>query len=114
MAIAFDPLSPEYASSSKDHTTFKTLTRERRFRHAPTDESDVAVLDELVKPHIESFNALMGDEAGMAGLLQLGVKDIDPKVVIEPPSEDSDAFGAKLACASTLLSSLAADFAYPP
>lgn len=98
MAISFDPLAPNHASSSKDHTTFKTLTRERRFRHAPPNESDVPVLDELVKPHIESFNALMGDETS-EGLLQLGVKDIDPKVVIQQSTEENGLPGAKISCA---------------
>jgi len=62
--MTFDPLSPSLASTSKDHTTFRTLTRERAFRHPPTDGPDIAALEELVKPHIESFNALI-DDAGM-------------------------------------------------
>jgi hypothetical protein len=61
--MTFDPLSPSLASTSKDHTTFRTLTRERAFRHPPTDGPDIAALEELVKPHIESFNALI-DDAG--------------------------------------------------
>ena len=64
--MTFDPLSPSLASSSKDNTTFKTLTRERAFRHPPVDSSDVPLLDELVKPHIESFNALIEDEGEWA------------------------------------------------
>lgn len=59
--MSFDPLAPTLASTSKDHTTFHTLTRERAFRHPPADAPDIAALEELVKPHIESFNALLDD-----------------------------------------------------
>lgn len=59
--MSFDPLAPTTASTSKDHTTFHTLTRERAFRHPPADAPDIAALEELVKPHIESFNALLDD-----------------------------------------------------
>jgi len=67
--MTFDPLSPSLASTSKDHTTFRTLTRERAFRHPPTDGPDIAALEELVKPHIESFNALIDDQGAYTSLL---------------------------------------------
>ena len=60
--INYDPLAPTTASSSKDTTSFHTLTRERAFRHPPKVGSDVPALDELVAPHIDSFNALIEDE----------------------------------------------------
>ncbi|WVF65732.1 hypothetical protein IAT40_000464 [Kwoniella sp. CBS 6097] len=96
MVAAFDPLSPTTASSSsgkpsvgvgagEDKSTFKTLTRERQFRHPPISASDVPALDELVAPHIQSFNALVEDEgnAGGKGLMQLGVEDIGEKVIFD-------------------------------
>ncbi|OCF60309.1 DNA-directed RNA polymerase I subunit RPA2 [Kwoniella mangroviensis CBS 10435] len=103
MVASFDPLSPSFASSSGsgvgvvDKSTFKTLTRERQFRHPPTTSSDVPALDELVQPHIQSFNALIEDE-GNKGLLQLGVEDIGEKVVFDGKEWDNDptGFGSKI------------------
>lgn len=44
-------------------------------------------LDELVKPHIDSFNALLedsdADASGGGGLLGLAVRDIGDKVVFD-------------------------------
>ncbi|WWC91401.1 uncharacterized protein L201_006345 [Kwoniella dendrophila CBS 6074] len=100
MVAAFDPLSPSQASSSKDKSTFGTLTRERQFRHPPNSQSDVPALDELVEPHIKSFNSLIDDE-GEKGLLQLGIEDIGEKVVFDQkPFEDQNGklngFGTKI------------------
>ena len=112
MAITFDPLSPSTAggsgsksqklvSKNKDSSTFKTLTRERQFRHPPINASDVSALDELVKPHLESFNALIqdtGDKFGGKGLLQLGVEDIGEKSVFDGKGEDERPWGQKITC----------------
>ncbi|BFZ64987.1 DNA-directed RNA polymerase I subunit rpa2 [Saitoella coloradoensis] len=59
--------------------TFKTLQREEIFRHPPKDQSAYPVLAEAVAPHIESFNALTE-----GGLLDLAVKDVGTKTVIDP------------------------------
>jgi DNA-directed RNA polymerase I subunit RPA2 len=110
--MSFDPLSPSLASTSTDHTTFRTLTRERAFRHPPTDGPDIAALEELVKPHIESFNALLDDggtshkmssdgEANLPdgpGILQLGVNDIGQKVVFDGRAAEGKPFGNKITC----------------
>lgn len=81
--MSFDPLSPSQASTSRhpDHSTFHTLTRERAFRHPPSSAPDVPALEVLVRPHIDSFNALIEDEGGKKGLLQLGVEDLGEKAV---------------------------------
>lgn len=115
MAVTFDPLSPSQASSSKrkqagkDNTTFRTLTRERTFRHPPVDQSEVPVLDELVRPHLDSFNALVenaeefkggdGSVAGQGkGLMQLGVEDIGEKSIFDGKPDENRPFGAKITC----------------
>lgn len=103
MVAAFDPLAPSQASSSTspDNTTFHTLTRERQFRHPPLNASDVPALDELVAPHIKSFNALIEDEGnpGAKGLLQMGVEDIGEKVVFDGKGSEGG-LGTKLSCMS--------------
>jgi hypothetical protein len=77
-----NPLKPD--SKSFPSQSFHTLTREAAFSYPPTDRSDVPALDELVAPHIESFNALMEDgENGGKGLLALAVQDIGAKVVFD-------------------------------
>jgi DNA-directed RNA polymerase I subunit RPA2 len=100
MAIAYDPLAPTTASSSTDKSTFHTLKRERAFRHPPADKSDVPALDELVRPHLDSFNALVedGPDGTGKGLLQLGVEDIDPKCIFDGQQEQGFPFGTKIAC----------------
>jgi DNA-directed RNA polymerase I subunit RPA2 len=104
MVAAFDPLSPTFASSSSvppsNPSTFHTLTRERAFRHPPTAASDFPALDELVSPHIESFNALIEDESvlGGKGLLQVGVEEVGEKVVFDGVATEGRPFGTKISC----------------
>lgn len=96
----FDPLSPTHASTSKDKSTFHTLDRERRFRHLPKDASDVKALDELVRPHLDSFNALTEGPDGDSkkGLLNLGIHDIGEKAVFDGKATDRRPFGQKISC----------------
>jgi len=103
MVAAFDPLAPQKATSSKlklrDKSTFRTLERERLFRHPKTDGPELESLEELVRPHVESFDALTeGSEDGAPGLLQLGVEDIGEKVVFDGIPTDSMPFGTKITC----------------
>ncbi|KAJ9103615.1 hypothetical protein QFC20_004771 [Naganishia adeliensis] len=80
---SFDPLAPNATPSSSKHT-FKTLERERLNRYPSTEGADHPSLDELVKPHIQSFNALMESSDGKGkGLLQLGVEDLGAKVLFD-------------------------------
>lgn len=112
----FDPLAPNATPSSSKHT-FRTLERERLNRHPSDGSMDHPALETLVKPHIESFNALMDDvmddvataAAGAAskkgkGLLQLGVEDIEPRVVFDGKSGDREGgLGTKITCESKIL-----------
>ncbi len=94
----YDPLAADAPSSSKH--TFHTLERERLNRHPTENGMDHPALDELVKPHIESFNALMDDSEknGGKGLLQLGVEDIGNKVVFDQKGADEGRLGNKITC----------------
>ena len=75
------PIQPDTVSFSSQ--SFHTLTREAAFLHPPTNKSDIPALDELVAPHIESFNALLEDPVTGKGLLALAVDDIGAKVVFD-------------------------------
>jgi DNA-directed RNA polymerase I subunit RPA2 len=99
MVATFDPLSPSSASTSShpDTSTFHTLTRERAFRHPPTTSADIPALDQLVAPHIESFNALIEDDAGK-GLLQLGAEDLGERVVFDENEGVGRPLGKKITC----------------
>ncbi|KAL7421444.1 hypothetical protein Q5752_004330 [Cryptotrichosporon argae] len=96
MVASFDPLSPSTATSSRfpDKTTFHTLTRERAFRHPSATGPDFAALDALVRPAIESFNALVADEGG---LINLGVRDIGEKVVFDGRASEEMPLGNRIA-----------------
>ena len=105
MVAAFDPLGPSKATSSKfpDKSTFHTLTRERAFRHPSTVGPDFDSLEELVRPHVESFDALTeGADDGTEGLLQLGVRDIGEKVVFDGKASEKMPFGSKITCESRI------------
>lgn len=94
---SFDPLAPNATPSSSKHT-FHTLERERLNRHPSTTGADHPSLEELVKPHIQSFNALMEASDGKGkGLLQLGVEDLGAKVVFDGKGEEGLG-GNKLSC----------------
>ena len=99
MVATFDPLSPSSASTSRhpDTSTFHTLTRERAFRHPPTTSSDIPALDQLVAPHIESFDALIEDGAGK-GLLQIAVEDLGERAVFDGKSTEGRPWGSKISC----------------
>lgn len=86
---------------------YETLEREKRFREPPTNGAATPILDELAKPHIESFSALFddsgldqGDTDGL-GLLSLALKDIGPKTVFSgtakgEPIDSENPLGTKL------------------
>jgi DNA-directed RNA polymerase I subunit RPA2 len=82
--------------------TFNTLERENLFRNPPKDGSTYNVLNEFVKPHIESFNALF-DDSGLPvgdgdgrGLISLAIRDIGERVVFDGNSRDSDPRGNRI------------------
>jgi DNA-directed RNA polymerase I subunit RPA2 len=102
MAISLDPLHPSGPSSSKH--TFKTLERERMNRHPSETGMDHPALEEIVKPHIASFDALTDMNGDGTGLLQLGIQNILPKVVFDGKKREdaapgsSASFGNKITC----------------
>ncbi|KAG9102005.1 hypothetical protein FS749_000570 [Ceratobasidium sp. UAMH 11750] len=78
---------PGVASTST--SGYDTLRREDSFRYPSKTGNEVPILQELVAPHIESFNALFNDsgltleDGDSKGLLSLGIKDIGSKVVFD-------------------------------
>jgi len=62
-------------------TSFNTLKREDAFRNPSKTHPHYTEAHELIRPHIDSFNALFEGESSGGGLLDLAVKDLDPKVV---------------------------------
>ncbi|KAF9520714.1 hypothetical protein BS47DRAFT_1370286 [Hydnum rufescens UP504] len=73
-------------------SSFRTLEREHQFRHPSRNGSDVPILEELVAPHIESFNALFED-AGGRGLLDLATENIEPRVVFDGKGRTGETSG---------------------
>jgi DNA-directed RNA polymerase I subunit RPA2 len=74
---------------AKRTPTFDTLARESAFSFPTENGSDTPILNEFVKPIIESFNALFDDAASPAGdddgkgLISLAIKDIGERVVFD-------------------------------
>jgi DNA-directed RNA polymerase I subunit RPA2 len=58
---------------------FETLRRERLFRHPPKDRSAYPSLEDAIRPHIDSFNALFGD----GKILEEALKDIGTKSFLD-------------------------------
>lgn len=96
-------------SATTEPHSFETLAREKKFRHPSKTGPTVPILNELVAPHIESFNALF-DDSGLPngdgdgrGLLALGIYDIANKVVFDRNGnieEPGSGWGNKLECKS--------------
>ncbi|KAI0030520.1 beta and beta-prime subunits of DNA dependent RNA-polymerase [Vararia minispora EC-137] len=82
--------------------TFKTLQRERIFKRPVDKGSTIPILNSFVAPHVESFNALF-DDSGLPsgdtdghGLLSLGVKDINEKVVFDGKLSTNNGLGNRM------------------
>lgn len=73
---------PSSMAEASTSTSFNTLERENAFRNPKPDGPAVPMLEELIRPHIESFDALF-DDAGGPGLLQVAIDDMTPKVVFD-------------------------------
>ncbi|KAI4125832.1 MAG: hypothetical protein LQ347_005220, partial [Umbilicaria vellea] len=83
--------SPAAAPTSTQWScAFDTLRRENLFRNPPKDHTAYPALLEALRPHIESFNALLDN----GKLLEAGVQDIGTKVFLdgepESPSERAE------------------------
>lgn len=76
-------------------TSYNTLQREHNFRHPSSSRPHYPQAHELIKPHIESFNALFGD-GQEDGLLQLGISDLDEKVMFDGKVEEGKPWGNRL------------------
>jgi DNA-directed RNA polymerase I subunit RPA2 len=63
-------------------TSFQTLEREHAFRQPNKSGPAVPSLEELVAPHIESFDALFDDTYGPS-LIQLAIDDMTPRVLFD-------------------------------
>lgn len=88
-------------------TSFRTLDRERAFSHPSSEGHKYTAPQELVQPHVDSFNALFegaprsdGAIDGSKGLLDMGIKDLLPKVVFDHKGDDGS-LGNRLECASS-------------
>ncbi|GAA5861442.1 hypothetical protein JCM1840_005372 [Sporobolomyces johnsonii] len=77
-------------------TSFRTLDRERAFTNPSSSGPKYTAPQELVAPHIHSFDALFegapmgknGEVSQSHGLLDLGIKDLLPKVVFDGKGEE--------------------------
>ena len=77
---------------------FGTVAREKRFVNPSESGHDVPELEELVAPHIQSFDALFddGSGSGKGGLLDLAVRDLKSKVVFDGKGKDKGKLGNRL------------------
>jgi DNA-directed RNA polymerase I subunit RPA2 len=75
---------------------FDTLRRENLFRNPPKDHSAYPALAAAIRPHIDSFNALL--EPG--GLIAQGLKDIGSRVYLDGdergPSEGKNRLSVRI------------------
>ena len=85
---------PKMPDVQKRTPTFNTLAREESFRNPQKQGSTYKILNQFVRPHIESFNALF-DDSGLPtgdgdgkGLLSLGLRDIGERVVFDGTDEE--------------------------
>ena len=118
------PAESQAGPSSRPSPTlashFGTLEREHRFRFPSDVQGDFnyPAAHELIRPHIDSFDALFegatneqeaissrsgenggGNGAGI-GLLQLLVDDLQPKTVFDGVGEANGGLGNKIECRS--------------
>lgn len=84
------------ALKTQQKYSFNTLERENRFKYPSTTSHDVPSLEELVAPHIQSFDALFADPATGKGLLELAVSDITSKVIYDGKGKEQGRLGNRL------------------
>ncbi|KAI9673892.1 MAG: DNA-directed RNA polymerase I subunit RPA2 [Caeruleum heppii] len=79
-------MAPSVAAAKRKHDVgYHTVERDRVFRNPPEDKSLYPALQEAVRPHIDSFDVLLGDN----GLLQKGIDDIGTKVFLDGAPTDT-------------------------
>lgn len=76
-------------SNAASRPTFNVLEREDSFRYPTEEGSTVPILNEFVRPYIESFNALF-DDSGLPpgdgdgrGLLSLGLQEMGQRIIFD-------------------------------
>ncbi|KAI9732821.1 MAG: DNA-directed RNA polymerase I subunit RPA2 [Cirrosporium novae-zelandiae] len=67
------------STNTKWGVEFDTVRREKLFRDPPKDHSAYPALQEVVRPHIDSFNAIFEDN----GLMKAALEDIGTKTFID-------------------------------
>lgn len=77
-------------------TRYGTLKREHNFRHPSAEAPHFPDAQELIRPHVDSFNTLFDAD----GLLDLGIKDLDEKVIFDGKPVDGKPLGNKLSSPS--------------
>ncbi|TIA70353.1 hypothetical protein E3P92_02805 [Wallemia ichthyophaga] len=73
----------EESSCAVTTMSFHTLEREKKFTNPSAKGNNYPILQELVKPHVDSFNMLFKDSNGDEGLLDKALRDIPSRVVID-------------------------------
>ena len=94
---------------------FRTLDREHAFRYPSSEGAKYPAPQQLVAPHIDSFDALFegapigpnGQTDHSRGLLDLAMGDLQPKVVFDGKGAEEGALGNRLEreCVHALLKS---------
>lgn len=79
MPVSSSKTSKLPPTNTKWSHEFDTLRRENLFRNPPRDHSAYPALKEAISPHVESFNALWGED----GLIAHGLKDIGSKTYLD-------------------------------
>jgi len=82
---------------STDLVVPDTIKKNRLFRNPPDKASAFPALQEAVRPHIDSWNAMTEE----GGLLDLAMKDIGEKTVFDKVEQEpgsTGGFGNKLTC----------------
>jgi DNA-directed RNA polymerase I subunit RPA2 len=112
-AVASTSASVSALKAKSQKYSFGTLEREKRFRNPSTTKHDVPALEELVAPHIQSFDALFSDPVTGKGLLELAVNDITSKVIYDGKGKEQGRLGNRLESKSAHMpgnNSIDADF----
>ena len=84
-------MAPSPATDTHWTAEFDTVRREKLFRNPGKDRTAYPALEEAIRPHVESFNALLEGN----NLLEQGIKDIWIKTFLDdalPPVQDPATF----------------------
>lgn len=102
-SVHHSAMSTKRVNPYQGNDTFGTLERQRIFSKPSKGASEYPALQELVEPHINSFNALFEGVEGTKGLLDLAIADLPPKVIFDGREGKESSWGNKLECRRALL-----------